>query len=116
MTQEQRNRLEYEAWKDTEQYADQMKERGAIDSYKQGFINGAEWMEQNQWTPIREGLPKESGQYDVTTFLRSGARIVETWGFDANWPDEDKEEWRDRVAAWKFPTQPYSPPKPQENA
>lgn len=115
MTKEQREKLEQAATSFC--FREIGNQRLAPRSYvHEAFEQGAEWMEQNQWTPIREGLPKESGQYDVTTFLRSGARIVETWGFDANWPDEDKEEWRDRVAAWKFPTQPYSPPKPQENA
>lgn len=106
MTQEQRNRLEYEAWKDTEQYADQMKERGAIDSYKQGFINGAEWMEQNQWVPVTERLPEKSGKYETT--LNDG--IVD----DVIFSKASKEWiiWGKNVIAWRERPAPYSP-KPE---
>lgn len=78
---------------------------------KRCVLFGAEWMERNMWVPVTERLPEERGQYEVTTFLRSGGRIVETWGFDPEGEEEYIEEWRDRVVAWKFPTAPYTPPK-----
>lgn len=77
----------------------------------EGFIEGAEWMEQNRWVPTRERLPEDEGEYMVTRKRISSVVGASFESGEFGYYDYDLEEFvaLDDVIAWLPNPAPYCP-------
>jgi hypothetical protein len=87
-----------------------------IKLFQNGAVFGAEWMEQNQWIPVEQGLPEEHGEHEVTIQQVGGPQLMVCnilFSLHTKTFIGVRNGWQ--VTAWRERPTPYSSPKQQTN-